>query len=148
MAIDNVTKKKKLRTNCAAFSIIIAVFTFIGAFALPLIAGVSLKNTEVLISIAIAVVLGLAFLVLGIWFLKKDSRGVAIAMIIMFILYVVDRVYLLADGGNIAVIVWLVLGIMQIVQLVQFLRIKDKEQVEALQQPQQPAPPPTTNNTW
>ncbi|MDR0462224.1 MAG: hypothetical protein LBG88_02735 [Christensenellaceae bacterium] len=110
------------RKNASGFSIGVGVITLIAAPLLPLILGVPYKDA--FIDIAISCALGVAFLILGILFLKKDSELLAKIMIGFFALYVVEKVYQIIVSYNMSVIIWLVFAIMQITYLVQYLRIR------------------------
>jgi len=122
--IDMEMRKEKLRKGVAGFAIAIAILTFIGAILLPIISDyMSFDDAEVIISLVISIGLGMAFLVVGIMFMRRDSEGLAITLLVFFILYVVERIFMIAMGGGVIVIFWLVLGVMCITQILQYLRV-------------------------
>jgi len=129
------------------FAVVIGVLTILGAILLPLILdGVSFSDPIIIYSLIFGIGLGTAFLVVGGFFLVKDSRALAIALIVLFTIYVVDRVVLIGMEFNIMHIVWLALGIMAIIQTVQYLRIPSTQMPQGFgpvppQQPETPQPP-------
>ncbi|MCL2851027.1 MAG: hypothetical protein FWE01_01550 [Firmicutes bacterium] len=125
-SFESLFRKQRLRKGASSFAIVVAILTLIGAFVIPLLGdGLSFSDTVTIVGIVIAFVLGTAFLIVGILFFRKDSRILAIILLVFFILYVAERIAILAMGGNFFVIMWLSLGIVNIIQLIQYLKIKD-----------------------
>lgn len=127
MSTKNFTqdeRRNKLRKTTAIVAIVIAVLSLIGAPLLPLVDDdASFTDIGTIITMVIILHLAVAFLVLGIVFLKKDSRPVAIGLLVLFIIYAIERVVMIAMAINFFAVMWLVLSIVQIIQLFQFLKI-------------------------
>ena len=131
-------QKAYYRKNASGFSIGIAILTLISSPLMPLIEGV--KYSDLLAPILISCALGLAFLVVGILFLKKDSSAVATIMIVLFVLYVLEKIFEIVTTQNFMLGIWLALGILQLVYLFRYQRIKKNELADYLAQPETPAP--------
>jgi hypothetical protein len=138
--LNTATPTEKMdyyRKNSAGFSIGVGVLTLVVTPLLPLIFGVSYKSA--LIDLIISGVLGVAFLALGIWFYKKDSRHLAKVMIGLFVLYIAEKVFQVIAAFNAGVIVWIVLAVMQIIYLIKYLRIEKTKYEETLKPTAPPA---------
>jgi hypothetical protein len=131
-------QKEYYRKNASGFSIGIALLTLIAAPLMPLIAGG--KYADYLVSIIISCVLGLAFLCIGILFLKKDSSVVATIMLVFFGLYIVEKIYEIATTLNPILGVWVALACLQIFYIFKYQRIKKKELADYLAKPENPTP--------
>ena len=133
-------QKDYYRKNSSGFSIGIGLLSLIAAPLMPLIAGG--KYSDYLVTIIISCALGLAFIGIGVLFLKKDSSAVAMIMLVFFALYLIEKIYEIVVTMNVALGVWIGLGALQIFYIFKYQRIKKKELADYLASPQTPTTPP------
>jgi len=121
---------QKAKNNAGGFAIGIGILTAIVAFILPLIMGQSLSDTDVLVTAIIQVLFGAIFILFGALFLKKANSILAIILIVLFILYSIERIIIIIfsiandDFFNFGAIIWLVFAISAIGSLFKYLKAK------------------------
>ena len=131
-----INRKQRLRNSTAGFAVAIGVLSLIWAYIPVFSNEVSFSDTNVIIITIISTCLSIAFITLGVLFYRKDSKALAITLMVLFALYAVDRVYILIETGQLFTIFWFVLGIMAVVQLAQYLNIKEEQNVSPTLPPQ------------
>ncbi|MCL2375433.1 MAG: hypothetical protein FWC82_02795 [Firmicutes bacterium] len=118
---------EKAKNDAAGFAIGIGILSIIGAFVLPLILRHDFSNLLVLIPAIITAVIGLAFVVAGVLFWKMGGLVLAIILLILFVLYAIERILIIILGfafgaPNIAAFVWLAASGVAMFQVVRYLR--------------------------
>jgi len=111
--------KNSLKSAGAGMAIAVGVLSLLGPLLLLM---ADYIDTFLIISTIIGLILAVTFLILGILLLKKDSKAMAIVLIILFSLYALERL-LMIILGTWAAIIWLAFAVIAIVQLVRYLKL-------------------------
>ncbi len=123
--MDNQIKSKEQnRKGIALASILIGALSIIASI-LTIIGGIAIIETlwgiVYVVLGAITAVLAIVYIVLGALFYKKDSKAIAITLIVLFGYYVIDKLFALFMGSYISAL-WLIFGIYMIYVLTLYLK--------------------------